>query len=233
LELQLFLTRLERAFVWIGGAIFVASLGVFAWFYGVVWGRHRPVSNAAFLGFDIVLFSAFALHHSLFARPWIKARLTTLIPERLMRSFYVWIASLLFIAVVLAWRPVGGVLYTSSGGLAIVHAGIQLLGLWFIAGAVRAIDPLELAGIRLESSTADLQTRGPYGVVRHPLYLGWILVVFGPATMTGDRFAFAVISSAYLFIAVPWEERELEGVFGAKYVKYKKDVRWRIVPFLY
>jgi protein-S-isoprenylcysteine O-methyltransferase Ste14 len=227
------LTQLERAFVWTGGAIFVASLAVFAWFYGVVWGRHRPVFEAAVLGFNAAIFSAFALHHSLFARPGVKTRLLAIIPERLLRSFYVWVASTLFITVLLAWRSVGGLLYTSSGWLALAHAAIQLLGIWFIAGAVRAIDPLELAGIRLESTTTDLQTGGPYRIVRHPLYLGWVLVVFGAATMTGDRFAFAVISSAYLFIAVPWEERELERAFGVTYVRYKQDVRWRILPFLY
>jgi protein-S-isoprenylcysteine O-methyltransferase Ste14 len=233
LELPLFLTQLERAFVWAGGAIFVASLAIFAWFYGVVWGRQRPFSDAAVLGFNAALFSAFALHHSLFARPGVKARLLAIIPERLLRSCYVWVASTLFITVLLVWRSVGGLLYTSSGSLAVAHAAVQLLGIWFIAGAVRAIDPLELAGIRQESSTTDLQTGGPYRIVRHPLYLGWMLVVFGAATMTGDRLALAVISSAYLFIAVPWEERELERAFGVAYVRYKQDVRWRILPFLY
>jgi protein-S-isoprenylcysteine O-methyltransferase Ste14 len=233
LELQLFLTQLERAVVWAGGAVFVASLAVFAWFYGVDWGRHRLFSDAAVVGFNAALFSAFALHHSLFARPRVKARLSAIIPERLMRSFYVWVASTLFIMVLLAWRRVGGLLYTSPGALVFAHGAVQLLGIWFIAGAVRAIDPLELAGIRQEASASDLQTGGPYRIVRHPLYLGWVLVVFGAATMTGDRLAFAVISSAYLFIAVPWEERELERAFGAKYVRYKQDVRWRILPFLY
>jgi protein-S-isoprenylcysteine O-methyltransferase Ste14 len=102
-----------------------------------------------------------------------------------------------------------------------------------IAGAVRAIDPLELAGIRKESTAQDLQTRGPYHLVRHPLYLGWLLIVFGPALMTGDRLTFAIITSVYLFIAVPWEERSLEQAFGPQYRRYKEEVRWRIVPFLY
>jgi protein-S-isoprenylcysteine O-methyltransferase Ste14 len=227
------LTQLERAFVWTGGAIFVASLAVGAWSYGVPWGRHLPFSGAEGLVVDLALFSVFALHHSVFARPSVKTRLTAIVPERLLRSFYVWIASVLFMAVMLGWREVGGVLYTSPGWVALVHAAIQLAGIWLIAGAVRAIDPLELAGIRLESPAADLQTGGPYRIVRHPLYLGWMLVVFGTATMTGDRLAFAAISSAYLFIAVPWEERGLERTFGVKYARYKKRVRWRIVPFVY
>jgi protein-S-isoprenylcysteine O-methyltransferase Ste14 len=65
------------------------------------------------------------------------------------------------------------------------------------------------------------------------LYLGWVLVVFGAAHMTGDRLAFAVITTIYLVAAVPWEERSLSAAFGAEYADYMRAVRWRIVPFIY
>src|SRR5262249_3167132 len=104
-----------------------------------------------------------------------------------------------------------------------------------IALSVRAIDALELAGIRQPADVAGttLQITGPYGLVRHPLYLGWVLAVFGAARMTGDRLTFAAISTFYLVVAVPWEERSLSRTFGASYEAYKKRVRWRIVPFMY
>jgi methanethiol S-methyltransferase len=103
-----------------------------------------------------------------------------------------------------------------------------------IARASRAIDPLELAGIRkAERPNEELQQGGAYGLVRHPIYLGWVLAVFGAAHMTGDRLTFAVLTTTYLIIAVPWEERSLEREFGAAYRSYKQRVRWRIVPFLY
>ena len=60
-----------------------------------------------------------------------------------------------------------------------------------------------------------------------------MLVVFGAAHLTGDRLAFAVISSLYLIIAVPWEERSLEREFGQEYLRYKQQVKWRIIPYLY
>jgi protein-S-isoprenylcysteine O-methyltransferase Ste14 len=69
--------------------------------------------------------------------------------------------------------------------------------------------------------------------VRHPLYLGWMLVVFAVAHMTADRFAFATISSLYLVIAVPWEERSLRQSFGATYTAYETTVRWRVIPYVY
>jgi methanethiol S-methyltransferase len=78
-----------------------------------------------------------------------------------------------------------------------------------------------------------LQIVGPYRWVRHPIYLGWMLVVFGAAHMTGDRLTFAVISSLYLVVAVPWEEQSLRQSFGADYDRYKQQVRWRILPYLY
>ncbi len=102
-----------------------------------------------------------------------------------------------------------------------------------IAGAVRAIDALELAGIRPMLPTDSLQFRGPYRWVRHPLYLGWLLATFGPAHMTGDRLVFAGISLFYLVIAVPFEERSLIGRFGEPYLRYRELVRWRIVPYVY
>src|SRR5262249_41028582 len=75
--------------------------------------------------------------------------------------------------------------------------------------------------------------RGAYGLVRHPLYLGWILMVFGTPHLTGDRLLFAAVTSAYLLVAIPWEERSLEVAFGDAYRQYKQRVRWRVLPYVY
>jgi protein-S-isoprenylcysteine O-methyltransferase Ste14 len=74
---------------------------------------------------------------------------------------------------------------------------------------------------------------GPYHLVRHPIYLGWALMTFGAPTMTGTRLAFAVISTAYLALAVPFEERSLVEAFGDEYLEYQRRVRWRMIPGLY
>ena len=102
-----------------------------------------------------------------------------------------------------------------------------------MAQSVRAIDALELAGIRSQSEAAGLQIAGPYRLVRHPLYLGWTLVVFGAAAMTGDRLGFAAITTLYLMLAIPWEERSLRAAFGSDYDRYIRHVRWRMIPFIY
>jgi protein-S-isoprenylcysteine O-methyltransferase Ste14 len=60
-----------------------------------------------------------------------------------------------------------------------------------------------------------------------------VLVVFATPHLTGDRLAFATLSTAYLMVAVPWEERSLVGAFGDDYIRYQRDVRWRMIPFIY
>jgi protein-S-isoprenylcysteine O-methyltransferase Ste14 len=222
----------SRAFVWTGGALFVAALAWCAWWYLLIAGRPRPYHGVAPIAVDALLFSAFALHHSVFASGAVKQRLER-VAGTVTRSLYVYAASGLLILVCAAWQPIGGDLYRASRAIAPAHIAGQLAGLWVIARAVARIDPLELAGIRQAAPSGSLQTSGPYRWVRHPLYLGWTIVVFATPHLTGDRLAFAVVSTAYLMIAVPWEERSLVRALGDEYVGYQRAVRWRMIPFIY
>jgi protein-S-isoprenylcysteine O-methyltransferase Ste14 len=244
---------MERLLVWLGGALFVASLTYCAYSYLFVWGMawnpaywvvHDWHGNTTSVGWyhfnptasialNTLLFGLFAIHHSVLARETVKARLARAVPERLLRPVYVWTASALLILICALWRPVGGEIYHVTGWRAVAHACVQLGGVLMIALSVRAIDPLELAGIRTPQTRESLQITGPYRWVRHPLYLGWMLAVFGAGHMTGDRLAFAVITSAYLVIAVPWEEQSLKDSFGQDYFDYTRRVRWRIVPYVF
>ncbi len=224
---------IEHAIVWSGGAVFVGSLVLCTVTYLVVFDREASLHGWRPLAIDLVLFTLFATHHSVFAREGVKRTLASLMPSRLIRSVYVWTASALLVLVCVSWQPVGGEWYAAGGLAALGHAGVQLAGVWLIAWSVAEIDPLELAGIRQESKTAGLKIDGPYRLVRHPLYLGWILAVFGTARMTGDRLAFAAMTSIYLLIAIPWEERSLGRTFGEAYSRYKAAVRWRVLPFIY
>ena len=226
------MTKFREAVVWTGGALFVGALAFCAYSYAVTWSRVTALDRAA-VPVDALLFSAFALHHSLFAREAVKRWLSSLVPAPMLRSMYVWIASTLLIGVCLAWQPVGGDLYHHAGLLSVAHAVVQLIGVVIIALAVRTIDALELAGIHPLSGAESLQVVGPYRWVRHPLYSGWLLVTFGAAHMTGDRAIFAGISTFYLLIAMPFEERSLRASFGDAYAGYQRRVRYRIVPYVY
>jgi protein-S-isoprenylcysteine O-methyltransferase Ste14 len=190
---------------------------------------------------NVLLFTAFGLHHSVMARSGAKQALARLVPPALERSTYVWVASALFLAVCGWWQPVPGELYRLDGAAAAVGYGAQALGIALTVRASSAIDMLDLAGIRpaLRDPGADprrhvpLETTGLYALVRHPLYFAWVLLVFGAPHMTGTRLAFALVSTAYLALAVPLEERSLIRVFGDEYRAYQRKVRWRMVPGLY
>ena len=78
----------------------------------------------------------------------------------------------------------------------------------------------------------EFKTAGPYGWVRHPIYLGWILVVFAVGTMTMTRVVFAGISSLYILIAIPLEERTIRAHAPA-YDDYMRKVPRKLIPGLY
>ncbi len=232
----------HRAFAAIGGLIFVASLAVFAVCYtgryGVVEDGDAAHGLFAPVVVNLALFSVFALHHSIFARTGLKAWLVQRIPPELERSTYVWIASLLFLAVCWWWQAVPGTLWRLEGVWRNIAIVLQVVsGLATLVGA-RQLGVLWLAGIRQvmgppDQTTPTLDEGGLYRIVRHPIYLAWLLLVWSAPVMTATCFTFAAISSAYLVIAVPFEERELRKQFGEAYAAYARHVRWRIVPFIY
>jgi protein-S-isoprenylcysteine O-methyltransferase Ste14 len=116
-------------------------------------------------------------------------------------------------------------------------------GLVLTLRSAARIDVWDLAGVRqarAASSTPSttgrpsvapaLEVRGAYRWVRHPIYLGWVLMIFGAPFMTTGRLLFAGVSTAYLVAAIPLEERSLTEEFGPAYTAYQRQVRWRLVP---
>jgi methanethiol S-methyltransferase len=225
---------MERAFVWGGGAIFVASLALTTWRYLGAFGAPPPTPRLGAAVIDTLLLGLFGVHHSVFARTWAKTLVRRLVPDRLVRSLYVWIASTLLIVVCLGWQPVGGTLYRVEGLAALPFAILQLAGLVLVVRAVGAIHALELAGIAQPGSKPDdLQIRGPFRLVRHPLYLGFVLAAAATSHMSGDRLVFAAVTTLYIAVAIPLEERDLVAAFGDSYERYRTTVRWRLLPGVY
>jgi methanethiol S-methyltransferase len=120
---------LVPAFVWLGGALFVIALVFTAWSYVIVFGRDAPGGGWAAAIADALLFSLFALHHSVFAREPVKSAVARLVGEPLVRSTYVWIASVLLVLVCALWRPVGGYLYMIGWPAAGISVLVQFAGL--------------------------------------------------------------------------------------------------------
>jgi hypothetical protein len=229
------LCRLRLAYVWLGGGLFVASLLYFLYFYLIRLDRPAAAGGGPALAIDVLLFSVFALHHSIMARSGAKQWLTRLIPANLERSTYVWIASLLFIATCAWWRPIDGLVYEIRGPFAALLHLVQAAGTLLTLVATRALRPLELSGVRQaeDAPATALRTSGVYGWVRHPVYFGWVLFVFAAPRMTVDRLVFAIVSTVYLAMAVPLEERSLTDAFGNDYRLYARRVRWKMVPWIY
>jgi methanethiol S-methyltransferase len=237
-------TQPALAIAWGGALIFAASLLWFGYCYLVRFDRpQKPVSGGSIawpILLDVLLFSGFALHHSVFARPGVKRWMERLVPARLERSSYTWFASIAFIAVCTWWQPVPGVVYRLDGIWRVLAYGVQFTGALLTIRASQAIGVLDLAGVRQVQRHAarapdvmHLQTSGLYGFVRHPLYFAWALIVFGAPDMTATRALFACVSTAYLALAIPWEERALVHSLGREYETYREAVRWRMVPFIY
>jgi len=239
---------------WLGAALFFASLTYFAYFYLVLLaqpGVAPPGQLPWSIAINIALFTAFALHHSVFARTGIKAALTRALPAAFERSAYVWVASLLFFGVCLLWQPVPGIAWQAGGLLRLLLYGVQMAGIVVTLQSASRLNIWDLSGVRQAGAhqqptsghaahdgppaatpalSAPLEVTGPYRWLRHPIYLGWVLLVFGAPMMTAGRLLFATISTAYLVVAIPIEERSLVQEFGQPYRDYQQQVRWRLVP---
>jgi len=225
-----------KLFRWSGALLFVLSLLSFAVVYGWRLRTPAPPSDDAMRDAiaNVVLFTVFALHHSLMARTGAKAWITRHLPAGLERSVYVWIASALFLVVCWMWQPLPGVIWETRGpGLALYVA--QAFGVALTLAAARIVGVWELAGVKQPDLTRPIEFKadGPFAIVRHPIYLGWVLMVFATPVMTTSRLLFAVVSTLYLLAAIPFEERSLLEAFPEKYGAYQKQMRWRLIPLIW
>ena len=227
-----------------GALLFAASIGYFIWFYLAGLAARVPSHAPAAAALrNAALFAAFGLHHSIFARaPW-RAWVARTVSPHLERAVYVWIASAAFILVCLWWLPFGAPIWDAAAPVRYALRATQAAGIVFTLWAAGALDALSLAGIRqldtplpasgVERAPAALQHTGPYGIVRHPIYLGWLLIVWAAPAMTPAHAEFAAISTAYLIVATLYEERSLRQTFGPAYDDYARHVTRKMVPWIY
>ena len=230
---------------WGGAALFVASLLYFLFSYSVTFGEIVDGGfDAGAFGINVGLFTVFALHHSVFARDRVRDVVRSVVSSQLERSVYVWVASLMLIATCYFWQMVPGVLWQVPRPWSWALVVVQAWAAWLTVRSAAIIDAFDLAGVRQvlapttpiqapKSQPMEFKTDGPYGWVRHPIYVGWILLVFSVGTMTMTRFAFAAISTAYLLIAIPLEENTLRANAGRAYEDYMRRVPWRLIPRVY
>lgn len=189
---------------------------------------------------NIVLLTIFALQHSVMARPQFKKWWTTIVPKSVERSTYVLLASLALALVFWQWRPIPGVVWEAKDPT--IAASLLYLGLfgWVLVFiSTFMINHFELFGLHQVANNLTGNSMPPmkfktpmlYNVVRHPIYLGFIIFVWATPTMTAGHLLFAAVVTAYIFVGIALEEHDLIAVFGDEYRRYRRRVAM-IVPFI-
>lgn len=201
----------------------------------------RQGSLAAALVIDGGLLALFAVQHSGMARPGFKRWLTRFVPGPAERSTYVLLSSAALFVLFWQWQPLGGVVWQVSGEAARAAVLAVYAAGWVVVLATTfLINHFDLFGLRQVwlafrgSAYTPLRftTPGPYRLVRHPLYVGWLTVFWAAPTMTSAHLLFAVGMTVYILAAIRWEERDLVAAHP-EYAAYRRRVpmflpRWRV-----
>ena len=182
---------------------------------------------------DLLLLGLFAVQHSVMARPWFKRTWTKVVPPAAERSTYVLFSSLALILLFVLWQPLGGVVWNieSPAGQMTMYS-IFGIGFGLVLVSTFLINHFDLFGLRQvwlhfrKQPYTQLEFRTPlfYKYVRHPLYVGWFLAFWATATMTATHLLFAIMTSAYILMAIRWEERDLLLAHGDNYRHYREAV---------
>jgi methanethiol S-methyltransferase len=187
----------------------------------------------AALAVDCALLTIFAVQHSVMARRWFKERWTQIVPWTIERSTYVLFASLALLLLFWQWRPIGIEIWSIDNAIARV-----VLWMWFAAGWATVltvtflINHFDLFGLRQvwlplvgrPYRRVPFRTPLPYRFVRHPLYFGFLLAFWMTPRMTLAHLVFAVATTAYIVLAIQFEEQDLVAEHGAAYEGYRRSV---------
>jgi methanethiol S-methyltransferase len=219
-------------------AIFFAT---FLYAIGFVGGFMTPTALDAApavplwraLAIDTLLLGLFAVQHSVMARPAFKRWWTRFVPQPLERSTYVLFSSLALIALFAWWQPIGGMVWDVQDALGrgVLYA-LFAFGWGLVLASTFLINHFDLFGLRQvwlhlrgqPYTPLRFTTPGPYRLVRHPLYVGWLFAFWATPTMTAAHLVFALATTAYILIAIRFEEKDLVDAHGADYAEYRRRV---------
>jgi protein-S-isoprenylcysteine O-methyltransferase Ste14 len=189
-----------------------------------------PLGTALLI--NLGLLGLFAVQHSVMARPAFKRLLLRVVPKAAERSTYVLASSLALILLFWQWSPLGGTVWDiqNPAGRTAMYAAFAF-GWLLVLVTTFLINHFDLFGLRQvwdhllgrESAPLRFVTPGPYRLVRHPLYVGWLFAFWATPTMTVTHLLFALITTAYILVAIRFEERDLVDAHP-EYADYKRRV---------
>ena len=207
---------------------FIGNFGVPSTLDGAATG---PLAIS--LAIDVALLTLFAVQHSVMARKWFKEWWTRLVPKPIERSTYVLFSSLALILLFVLWRPLGGVVWSVEDPAGrVVLRSLFAFGWGLVLFSTFLINHFDLFGLRqvwrnlLGQPQGGLKftTPGPYKIVRHPLYVGWLFAFWMTPVMTSAHLLFSIATTAYILLAIQFEERDLVREHGETYEKYRRSV---------
>jgi protein-S-isoprenylcysteine O-methyltransferase Ste14 len=200
-------------------------------------GTAVPMSEA--LVVDLLLMSLFAVQHSVMARKQFKRWWTQFVPASIERSTHVLFASLALVLLFWQWRPLPDLMWQiADPQIAAAIMGVSFVGFLLALTSTFLINHFELFGLhQVVNNLAGRDMPKPrfrtpllYGFVRHPLYLGFIIAFWAAPVMTLGHLLFAAVTTAYIFVGIFLEERDLVEMFGDEYRRYRKTASM-LVPW--
>jgi methanethiol S-methyltransferase len=199
---------------------------------GIDTGTLSPPLSPALI-VDALLLSLFAVQHSIMARQWFKRAWTKIVPSVVERSTYVLLASLILMFLFWQWQPMGPVIWDvrNPTGRMLLQA-LFWIGWGGVLVSTYLVDHFALFGLKqvyqfLQGRTEEpipFKSPGLYKMVRHPLYLGFIIAFWSTPHMTFGHLFFAVMTTAYIILAIQFEERDLMRSYGDTYRVYRERV---------
>lgn len=189
---------------------------------------------------DLALLSLFAVQHSVMARPWFKRAWTRVVPESAERSTYVLAASLVIVLLLWQWRPLTDEVWSVDPGWArTLFWVVYAFGWAFLVASTVFIGHFDLFGLKQTVARwrseryvgPDFGRPGFYSLVRHPIMTGFLIAFWAAPDMSAGRLLFAGVSSAYIVVAVRFEEHDLRAELGDAYDTYADEVP-RFLPHL-
>ena len=197
------------------------------------------VPTAEALIVNLLLMSVFAIQHSVMARKQFKQWWTQFVPAPIERSTYVLFTSLALILLFWQWRPMPTPVWQiGDASVAMAVTALSLVGWLVVLTSTFLINHFELFGLQqVVNNLAGRSMPAPrfrtplyYKFVRHPIYLGFIIAFWAAPTMTVGHLLFAAVTTAYIFVGIFLEERDLVDLFGDEYRRYRERVSM-LVPW--